>query len=40
VPAELHAPVLAKFKDALTNPKITASAPGAVGFNAAIASKL
>ena len=40
VPSELHAPVLAKFKDALTNPKTTASAPGAAGFNAKIASKL
>lgn len=40
VPTELHAPVLAKFKDALTNPKTTASAPGAAGFNAKIASKL
>ena len=40
VPPELHAPVLAKFKDALTNPKTTASAPGAAGFNAKIASKL
>ena len=40
VPPELHAPVLAKFKDALTNPKTTASTPGAAGFNAKIASKL
>lgn len=40
VPAELHAPVLAKFKDALTNPKTTASAPGGGEFNAKLASKL
>lgn len=40
VPPELHAPVLAKFKDALTNPKITASEAGAGAFNAKIASKL
>ena len=40
VPADVQPLVLAKFRDALTNPKITASAVGGDAFNAKIASKL
>lgn len=40
VPPDVQPMVLAKFKDSLTNPKITASAVGGDAFNAKIASKL
>lgn len=40
VPADVQPLVIAKFKDALTNPKVTASAVGGDAFNAKIASKL
>lgn len=40
VPADVQPLVIAKFRDALTNPKITASAVGGDAFNAKIASKL
>ena len=40
VPADVQPLVLAKFKDALVNPKITASGAGGSEFNSKLASKL